>query len=139
MFRLRLGLSLLLLVVAILLIAPTVVFWCIFGFEAVLSHWEWVAYLTLLTGLGVWLVFVSRARPDRPYDATNGVRRRLQLGVAAFGLMFAIQLILPTVVLWQVFGINAVLAYWASIVALAVMTLSGLFLVFTAKRNLANS
>jgi hypothetical protein len=139
MFRLRLGLTLLLLVVAILLIAPTVVFWRIFGFDAVVSHWEWVAYLTVLTGLGVWLLFFSRARPDRPYDATNGVRRRLQLGAAAFGLMLAIQLILPTVVLWLVFGLNAVLAYWASIVVLALMTFSGLFLVFTAKRNLANS
>ena len=139
MLRLRLGLTLLLLVVAILLIAPTVVFWRMFGFEAVMHHWAWVAYLTVLTGLGVWLLFVSRARPDRPYDATNGVRRRLQLGMAAFGLMLAIQLILPTVVLGLLFGLNGVLAYWASIAVLTLMTFSGLFLVFTAKRNLANS
>jgi len=139
MLRLRLGLTLLLLVVAILLIAPTVVFWRMFGFEAVMHHWAWVAYLTVLTGLGIWLLFVSRARPDRPYDATNGVRRRLQLGMAAFGLMLAIQLILPTVVLGLLFGLNGVLAYWASIAVLALMTFSGLFLVFTAKRNLANS
>jgi hypothetical protein len=139
MLRLRLGLILLLLVVAILLIAPTVVFWRMFGFEAVVHHWAWVAYLTVLTGLGVWLLFFSRAQPDRPYDATNGVRRRLQLGLAAFGLMLAIQLILPTVVLGLLFGLNGVLAYWASIAVLALMTFSGLFLVFTAKRDLANS
>ncbi|MGA2052610.1 MAG: hypothetical protein ABSH19_04790 [Opitutales bacterium] len=137
MFQLRLGFALLLLVVAILLIAPTVVFWNLFGFAAVIHHWAWVTYLSALTAIGVGLVFVARAKPDRPFAATNGVRRRLQLGLASFGLMIALQIFLPTVVLGQLFGLNGVLAYWASIAVLLLMTFSGLVLIFTAKRQVA--
>ena len=136
MFRLRLGFALLVLVVAILLIAPTAVFWRMFGFEAAVHHWIWVAYFLALTGIGVWLVFVARAKPDRPYEATNGVRRRLQLGVAAFALMLVLQVVLPTLVLGQLFGLTAVVAYWGSVCLLWLMTFSGLFLIFTAKREL---
>jgi hypothetical protein len=137
MFRLRLGFSLLLLVAAILVIAPTAVFWRMFGFEAVIHHWVWVAYLFALTVLGVWLVFVARARPDRPFTATNGIRRRVHLGLAAFALVFAILIFMPTVVFGNMFGFNAVLAYWASVWLLVLMTGSGLFLIFTAKRTLS--
>jgi hypothetical protein len=136
MTRLHLGFALILLVVAILLIAPTVVFWRLFGVGAVVHHWVWVGYLSTLTAIGVALVFFARAKPDRPYVATNGVRRRLQLGLASFGLMIALQVILPTLVLGQLFGVNGVVAYWASVCLLFVMTFSGLFLIFTAKRNL---
>jgi hypothetical protein len=139
MTRLRLGFALLMLVVAILLIAPTAVFWRIFGFEAVIHHWVWVGYLSALTAIGIGLVFVARAKPDRPFNATNGVRRRLQLGLAAFGLMLALQVILPTVVLGNLFGVNAILAYWGSVFLLCLMTFSGLVLIFTAKRDVANS
>jgi hypothetical protein len=133
MSRLRLGFSLLLLVGAILVFAPTIVFWRLFGFTAVVHHWVWVAYLVTLTALGIVFVFMARAQPDHPYVASQGTQRRLRLGMAAFGLVLAILVVMPTVVFGQIYGVQAVLAYWGSVFLLVAMTLYGIFLIFTAK------
>jgi hypothetical protein len=40
---------------------------------------------------------------------------------------------MPTVVFGQIYGVQAVLAYWGSVFLLVAMTLYGIFLIFTAK------
>ncbi len=136
MRRLNAGLALLLLVAAILIVAPTVVFWMEFGPEAVLHHWAWVAYIVMLCGLGTVLVFTARVRPGSPDESNKGPRRRLRLGLAAYGLAAGILIFAPTVAFGWIFGFDAVLAFWASVCVLAVMTFSGLFLIFTDKSRL---
>jgi len=133
MRRLNLGFALLLLVVAILIVAPTAVFWKLWGVEAVLHHWIWVAYLACLTVLGTVLVLTARVKPGQPDQVNRGPRRRLRLGFAAFGLVAAILVIAPTAAFGNIFGLDAVVAYWVSVALLVLMTFFGLFLIFTDK------
>ncbi len=133
MRRLNLGLALLLLVVAILVIAPTVVFWYLWGPEAVMHHWAWVTYLFFLTLLGTVLVLTARIKPGQPERVNRGPKRRLRLGFAAFGLVAAILIIAPTAAFGKIFGLDAVVAYWGSVILLVLMTFAGLFLIFTDK------
>ena len=135
MRQLGIGLTLLLLVVAILVVLPTVVFWNLWGPEAVIHHWAWVAYLAFLTTLGTVLVLTARIRPGQPESVNRGPKRRLRLGFAAFGLVAAILIIAPTAAFGNIFGLNAVLAFWASVALLVVMTFTGLILIFTAKNR----
>lgn len=139
MRRLSLGVTLLLLVAAILIIAPTVVFWQQFGAEAVLHHWIWVAYISLLCVIGTILVLTARVKPGAPPRTNAGPRRRLRLGFAAFGLAAGILVFAPTVAFGWIYGFDAVLAFWGSVCLLAVMTFSGLFLIFTDKGRLQQS
>jgi hypothetical protein len=133
MRQLGIGLTLLLLVVAILVVLPTVVFWNLWGPTAVIHHWAWVIYLAFLTALGLGLVLTARIQPGQPESVNRGPKRRLRLGFAAFGLVAAILIIAPNVAFGEIFGLNAVLAFWASVALLVVMTFSGLVLIFTAK------
>jgi hypothetical protein len=133
MRRLNIGLTLLLLVVAILVVAPTVVFWCLWGPEAVLHHWAWVLYLGLLSLVGTILVLTARVKPGEPETVNRGPRRRLRLGLAAYGLVAGILVFAPTVAFGWIFGWDAVLAYWASVCLLVVLAFTGLFLIFTDK------
>lgn len=133
MRRLNLGLSLLFLVAAILIVAPTVVFWVLWGFKAVAAHWAWVAFLVGLMFLGVLLVFGRSPQSGRPELRVSEQRLRFRLGMMSFGLVAAILVIAPTVVFGYIFGATAVLAHWAAVMLLAAMTLSGLYLIFTDK------
>jgi hypothetical protein len=139
MRRLNLGFTLLFLVAAILIVAPTVVFWWEFSFEAVLHYWAWVAYLVLLTTLGTVLLMTARARPGQPQIVDQSSRGRLFLGKAMFVLVAGILVFAPTVAFGWIFGINAVLAYWASVCLLVVMSFSGLYLIFTDKSRTRQS
>jgi hypothetical protein len=133
MRQIGIGLTLLLLVVAILVVLPTVVFWKLWGAEAVIHHWAWVIYLAFLTALGTGLILTARIQPGQPESVNRGPQRRLRLGFAAFGLVVAILVIAPTAAFGNIFGLNAVLAFWASVALLVVMTFAGLIMIFTAK------
>jgi hypothetical protein len=135
MTRLNLGFGLLVLVVAILIVAPTAVFGYLWGLEAVLHYWAWVAYLIVLTLLGAGAVFTARAKPGHPQIVEGGSARRLRLGIAAFVLVAGILVFAPTIAFGNIFGYDAVLAYWASVFLLVAMTFGGLYLVFTAKQR----
>jgi len=139
MRRLSIGLTLLLLVVAILVVMPTVVFWYLWGPEAVIHHWAWVIYLAFLTTLGTGLVLTARIRPGQPESVNRGPQRRLRLGFAAFGLVAAILVIAPNAAFGKIFGWDAVLAFWGSVALLVIMTFTGLFLIFTDKSPRQNS
>jgi hypothetical protein len=134
MSRLNLGLTLLAAVIAVLVFAPTIVFWQMFGFSAVVAHWAGVWMLVALTLLGVLLVFVRRPRRGPAKLEDEEARRRLYLGLAMFGLVAAILVFAPTVVFWSMFGFRAVVAHWVSVIALVIMTFLGLYLIFTDKR-----
>lgn len=136
MRRLQAGLTLLVLVAAILVVAPTVVFWQQFGVEAVIQHWIWVAFLALLCGLGTVLVLTARVQPGAPNPKNDGPRRRMRLGFACYGLAAGILIFAPTIAFGWIFGADAVLAFWGSVILLVVMTFSGLFLIFTDKKRL---
>ena len=99
----------------------------------VLHHWAWVIYIAGLTLLGTFLVLTARIRPGQPDSANRGPRRRLRLGFAAFALVAGILIFAPTVAFGWIFGWDAVLAYWASVCALVVLTIIGFVLVFTDK------
>jgi hypothetical protein len=133
MRRLNLGLTLLLLVAMILIVAPTVVFWVLWGFKAVAAHWAWVAFLIGLMFLGVLLVFGRAPQSGRPEVLSSSQGLRFRLGMLSFGLVAAILVFAPTVVFGYIFGMTAVLAHWAAVGVLAAMTLSGLYLIFTDK------
>jgi hypothetical protein len=135
MRRLIIGFTLLLLVVAILVVLPTVVFGYLWGTEAVIHHWAWVIYLAFLTTLGAILVLTARIQPGQPESVNRGPKRRLRLGFAAFGLVAAILIIAPTAAFGNIFGWDAVLAFWGSVGLLVVMTFTGLVLIFTGKRG----
>jgi hypothetical protein len=135
MRQLGIGLTLLLLVVAILIVLPTVVFWSLWGPTAVIHHWAWVIYLTCLSILGTGLILTARVQPGQPESVNRGPKRRLRLGFAAFGLVVAILIIAPTAAFGNIFGWNAVLAFWASVAVLVAMTFTGLVLIFTAKSH----
>jgi hypothetical protein len=139
MRRLNIGLALLLLVVAILVIAPTVVFWYLWGPEAVIHHWAWVTYLFFLSTLGTVLVLTARIKPGQPESVNRGPKRRLRLGLAAYGLVAAILIIAPTAAFGNIFGLDAVVAYWVSVGFLLFMTFFGLFLIFTDKGRVRRS
>jgi len=124
---------LLLLVVAILVVAPTVVFWILWGPEAVVHHWAWVTYIVALTLLGTFLILTARVKPGEPEKVNRGPHRRLQLGFAVYGLVAGILVFAPTVAFGWIFGWDAVLAYWASVCLLVVLAFTGLFLIFTDK------
>jgi hypothetical protein len=62
LLRFRLGLLSLGLVVAILVIAPTVVFGLIFGPAAVIAHWAAVVLLATMTLAGLYLIFTDKSR-----------------------------------------------------------------------------
>ena len=125
--------ALLLLVVAILVIAPTVVFWYLWGPEAVIHHWAWVTYLSVLSTLGTVLVLTARIKPGQPESVNRGPQRRMRLGFAAYGLVAAILIIAPTAAFGNIFGLDAVVAFWGSVILLLAMTFIGLFLIFTDK------
>jgi len=139
MRRLNIGFALLLLVVAILVIAPTVVFWYLWGPEAVIHHWAWVTYLFVLTALGTGLVLTARIKPGQPDSVNRGPQRRLRLGLAAYGLVAAILIIAPTAAFGNIFGLDAVVAFWGSVGLLLAMTFFGLFLIFTDKERVRQS
>ncbi len=139
MFRLKLGLSLLSLVAAILIIAPTAVFWEEFGPEAVAHYWLWVAYLVLLTIVGSMFLFTAKARPGRPHEVDDHSRGRLLAGQGSFVLLGGILIFAPTVAFGWIYGWDAVLAFWASVCLLVVLTFSGLFLIFTDKGRIRQS
>jgi hypothetical protein len=125
--------------VAILVIAPTVVFWYLWGPEAVIHHWAWVTYLVLLSTLGTVLVLTARIKPGQPESVNRGPKRRLRLGLAAYGLVAAILIIAPTAAFGNIFGPVAVVAYWVSVGFLLFMTFFGLFLIFTDKGRVRRS
>ncbi len=133
MTRLNIGVSMLLTVAAVMLFAPTIVFWNLYGFEAVLHYWAWVAYLLVLTAVGTVLVFSSRRPVERPVPVAGQTLDRLRLGLAVYGLVAAILVIAPIVAFGKIYGFDAVIAYWGSVILLVVMTFSGLFLIFTDK------
>ncbi len=135
MHRLKFGFALLALVVVILIAAPTVVFWLEFGPEAVAHYWVWVAYLVLLTTLGAIFLLTARVRPGQPQVVDHGSRGRLFLGKAAFVLVAGILIFAPTIAFGAMYGFDAVIAYWASVCLLVVMTFGGLFLIFTDKNR----
>ena len=60
MRRLIIGFTLLLLVVAILVVLPTVVFGYLWGTEAVIHHWAWVIYLAALILLLLTALWMTR-------------------------------------------------------------------------------
>jgi hypothetical protein len=136
MRRLNLGITLLSLVAAVLVIAPTAVFGYLWGPGAVMFHWIWVALLVGLMFLGIMLVFSGRPSAGRPNPAAPESRLRLRLGLGAFGLVAAILVFAPIFAFGSIFGFLAVLAHFAAVIVLGAMTFGGLYLIFTDKRFL---
>ena len=139
MRRLNFGFGLLALVAAILIVAPTVVFWLEFGPEAVAHYWAWVAYLVLLTAIGSVLLLTARAQPGQPQIVEQSSRGRLRLGQATFILVAGILVFAPTVAFGWIYGFNAVAAFWACVFLLVAMTFGGLYLIFTDKSRVRQS
>jgi hypothetical protein len=75
----------------------------------------------------------ARIKPGQPESVNRGPQRRLRLGVAAYGLVAAILIIAPTAAFGNIFGLDAVVAFWGSVGLLLLMTFFGLFLIFTDK------
>ena len=63
--RAHAGFALLSVVGLILVVAPTVVFWARYGFEAVFAHWAAVVFLGVLLVSGVYMVLTDRLRDSR--------------------------------------------------------------------------
>ncbi len=81
------------------------------------------------------MLLTARAQPGQPQVVEQKSMARLRVGQAAFVLLAGILIFAPTVAFGWIYGFNAVLAYWASVCLLVVMTFGGLFLIFTDKNR----